>query len=212
MAAIKRNLKYWGYSVEMLVLAVLGVTVLLGLLEYTSDGLEAALDYLLGYMPMMCIIAIAMLGFVGVGTYFPFSMAMGSTRKASFVGMQVMAHAMAVQIVLLTTLINFAQEQLFDSGEESYTLTFCLFWIFFSTGICNVISAISMKCGRLGATIAYILFVCVGESGLILVLTFLDMGEISTLVQMLCLVGSIVFDILMGFICYLSIKKYEVRV
>lgn len=212
MAAIKRNLKYWGYSVELLVLVVLGITLLLGVLEYLGDGMEEALDYLSGYMPMMCIICMSMLGFVGVGTYFPFSMSMGSTRKASFVGMQVMAHAMAIQIVLITALVNIVQEQLFDAGRPSFTLVTYLFWVFFSTGICNVISAISIKCGRVWATIVYILFACVGGIGLTVVLNLADMEHISATVNLILVLGAIVFDILMGFVCYLSIRKYEVRV
>lgn len=212
MTAIKRNLKYWGYSVEMLVLAVVGVTALLGVMQYLGDGLEEALDYLSDFMPMVCTITMCMLGFVGVGTYFPFSMTMGSTRKASFVGMQVMAHAMAAQIVLLTALINVVQGHLFSTERPSYTLVMYLSWVFLSTGICNVISAISIKCGRVWATIAYLLFAVVGGVGLSVVLDFADIEHISATINLILVMGTLVFDILMGIICFLAIKKYEVRV
>ncbi len=212
MTAIKRNLKYWGYSIEMLLVPVLGVMAMLGLFEYMGDGLEAALDYLLNFMPMMCTILMAMLGFVGVGTYFPFSMSMGSTRKASFVGMQMMTHVMAVQIVLLTAVLNIVYAQLYGTGKTPYTLVTYAFWVFLSGGICNVISAISIKCGRVWATAAYILFAVIGGIALTVMLRLAEKGDVAFGVQLICLAGSIVFDILMGFVCFLAIRKYEVRV
>lgn len=212
MIAIKRNLKYWGYSIEMLLVPVLGVMAMLGLFEYMGDGLEAAFEYLLNFMPMMCTILMAMLGFVGVGTYFPFSMSMGSTRKASFVGMQVMAHVMAVQIVLLTAGLNFAYAHLCGAGNTLYTFATYSFWVFLSSGICSVISAVSIKFGRVWATIAYILFAVIGGVALTVALRIVADGDVSMTVQLIGLAGSFVFDVLMGFICFLAIKKYEVRV
>lgn len=212
MTAVKRSLKYWGYSIEILLLPAFFMIALLTLFEYAGGGLEEALAYLVNMTPMLCIIIMAMLGFVGISTYFPFAMSMGSTRKANFVAMEVMVHFMALQITVLTAVINIVHANVCGDGKNPYTIVTYGFWIFLSGGICNVIGSVAVKCKKMWTMVMYILFAVIGGIGLTAIMEIAKTETISMGVQVACMAGSLVFDILMCMVFYLVIRKYEVRV
>ena len=212
MTAVKRSLKYWGYSIEILLLPAFFMIALLTLFEYAGGGLEEALAYLVNMTPMLCIIIMAMLGFVGISTYFPFAMSLGSTRKANFAAMQVMVHLMALQITVVTAVINIVYANVCGDGNSPYTIVTYGFWVFLSGGICNAIGAVAVKCKKVWTMIIYILFAVIGGIGLTAIMEIAKIETISVVVQVACLAGSLVFDILMCIVFYLVIRKYEVRV
>lgn len=214
MKAMKRNLKYWGYSVEMLLLPAAGVVALLSLVEYADGGSVAALSYLLSYLPLIGIIMMAVLGFVGVGTYFPFAMSMGSTRKANFAAMQIMEHMMALQVVLVTFIIHTVY-MLISAAENAiyYTPAGYLFLLFFNCCICNILGTLSFKFGRTAALIGYILMIvaCGAGVGVASALQVDGLGSLSVSVQFICFAAAFLLDMLMILLNFLAIKKYEVR-
>lgn len=213
MRAMKRNLKYWGYSVEMLLLPAAGVAAFLSLVEYADGGGEAALSYLLSYLPLMGTIMMAVLGFVGVGTYFPFAMSMGSTRKANFAAMQIMEHMMAIQVVLVTFIIHTIYMQISAAENAIYTPAGYLFLLFFNCCICNILGTLSFKFGRTAALIGYILMIvaCGAGAGVASALQVDGLGSLSVSVQYICFAAAFLLDMLMILLNFLAIKKYEVR-
>lgn len=109
MNSIYRNLRFWGrnyeYMLGWIIVVLACIPVICGLLVGNPGEIFAALTdtgYVSIYIPMWLIL----IGINGAANYFPFSVSMGSCRRDSFIGMVIMIHVIALEILLLTVVLG----------------------------------------------------------------------------------------------------------
>ena len=216
MQGIKRNLRYWGYTMEYFVLVVLGTLLLISVLTGLDDPanlpkntlrLIADMGFLYLFL-MTCMIA-----FSGAGGYMSLTLSMGSTRKDSFIGMQIMLHLIEAQLAVIVLLANAALGKL-DAFGDSILYT-CIVYgaiVFGSIAVGNLISASILRLGRGAGFAIYfgiLLVMLLGVAGLVV---FKPVELIAALVKGPVILIGIVLDGISIAICYKVVKKLEVRV
>lgn len=104
MRGLKQNLIYWGRTLEWLYVAMLvGVAcyaLVMGFMEGGFSGQEF-INSILGYCWVFVCISVLVNAFSAVNTYFPLTISMGSTRKASYTAMQIVQHLLIVQCFVI---------------------------------------------------------------------------------------------------------------
>ena len=216
MQGIKRNLRYWGYTMESMLLVVLGTFLLISVMTgfnnpgniYTSV-LELISDAGLVYMfLMMCMMA-----FSGATGNLPFTLAMGSTRKDSFIGMQIMMHLLEIQLVVIVLLANVALGRGNQFGDSIYdTLIVYGTMSFFSVAIGNLIAAVILRFGRGAGFAVYIVLLLLGIFTLSGVLVFDNVSILEILFKGPGALLGIGLDGISIAVYYKIAKKLEVRV
>ena len=215
MQGIKRNLRYWGYTMEYFVLVMLGTLLLISVLTGLDDPanlpkntlrLIADMGFLYLFL-MTCMIAFSS------GGYMSLTLSMGSTRKDSFIGMQIMLHLIEAQLAVIVLLANAAVGKL-DAFEDSILYT-CIVYgaiVFGSIAVGNLILASILRLGRGAGFIIYfgiLLVMLLGVAGLVV---FKPVELIAALVKGPVILIGIVLDGISIAICYKVVKKLEVRV
>ena len=216
MQGIKRNLRYWGYTMEYFVLVVLGTLLLISVLTGLDDPanlpkntlrLIADMGFLYLFL-MTCMIA-----FSGAGGNISLSLSMGSTRKDSFIGMQIMLHLIEVQLAVIVLLANAALGKLDVFGDS--ILYTCINYgaiVFCSIAVGNLISASILRLGRGAGLVIYfgiLLVMLLGVAGLVV---FKPVELMAALAKGPAILIGIVLDGISIAICYKVVKKLEVRV
>lgn len=216
MQGIKRNLRYWGYTMEYMFLVMLGTLVLISVMTGWNDisnlhivTLELISDAGVLYIfLMMCMMA-----FSGTTSYLPFTLSMGSTRKDSFIGMQIIMHLLELQMVVIVLLANAVLGRLNDLGG-SIIVALLMYGaiMLLSVAVGNFISAIILRFGRGAGFAAYmglILLIVLGAVGLIV---FKPVEIIRVLFKGPIILIGIALDVISIAAYYKIVKKWEVRV
>lgn len=206
MDGIKRNLRYWGRMVETTV-GMLLVFIAFFSLFYTIGGdIGEAWKYIASYTPAVCMLSMCVMGFTGVNNYLPFTISMGSTRRDSFIGMEIMIHVMACQLAVLSVLAEFLQPEESKAGMTRILIT-CLFCIFFAAGVCNGIGAVNMKFGKIAGFVVYFTFSIGGIFGVVFAGGLLGLS----VTRIWTVLAAVLLDLVAGVFCYLASRKIEVR-
>ncbi|MGN0432707.1 MAG: hypothetical protein ACI4EQ_10175 [Lachnospiraceae bacterium] len=215
MQGIKRNLRYWGYTMEYFVLVMLGTLLLISVLTGLDDPanlpkntlrLIADMGFLYLFL-MTCMIAFSS------GGYMSLTLSMGSTRKDSFIGMQIMLHLIEAQLAVIVLLANAVVGKL-DAFGDSILYT-CIVYgaiVFGSIAVGNLILASILRLGRGAGFVIYfgiLLVMLLGVAGLVV---FKPVELIAALVKGPVILIGIVLDGISIAICYKVVKKLEVRV
>lgn len=166
MKGLKKNLIYWGYSFERIALAMLvGIVFYFvmmcfvqGDLGSENAGIEAYTQSLLGYLWIFACIGIFINGFTAALSYYPMSIFLGSSRRASFWAMQIMQHLVMLQYLLLGAAAYYVLDRtlFFDLRKMVFTMIgggLALLALSHVTCIC------SAKFGRIAGIVVYIVSV-----------------------------------------------------
>ena len=221
MKDLKRNLIYWGWTLEKMVLIVLGVVLVMwGILTFLqgTSFAEEAIRELGTYLIMGGFIISFTDAINGANTFFPFTISMGSTRKASFIAMQTMQHLMMFEYVILAGgICYFTMRDVFGIFVQYLFTIFgaILLWQAF-------LNFTALLCARFGngvGVMAYILFivVCVGLASYGFLSGTFENGEFETVLKdfirkpYLLGIGA-VLDVTATKIYFEFIKKKDLRI
>lgn len=155
MRGLKQNLIYWGRTLESGLAIVLLGSAAYALLEGTlGDGFTGD-----GFWLSVLAYSVCMVLFVNtfnsVNLYFPLTISMGSTRKASYMAMQMIQHLIMLQYLILVIIV-FAlwERELFEGmlgmWQTVIGVVLLLLTVSNVTGICVV------KFGKIIGTAVYI--------------------------------------------------------
>ena len=158
MQGLKSNIRYWGYTLEYMLLVVLGTLLLICVMTGFDNLSNLHIMYLemisdmgvLYILLMMC-----MLAFSGAVSYLPFTLSMGSTRKNSFLGMQIVMHFMEVQLAGIVIIAKAILGKLDEFGKVSYMVILLVTVMFLAIAIGNFISAAVLRFSRTVGFIVY---------------------------------------------------------
>lgn len=216
MQGIKRNLRYWGYTMEYMLLVVLGTLVLISVMTGWNDisnlhiiTLELISDT--GFLYIFLLMC--MMAFSGTTSYLPFTLSMGSTRKDSFIGMQIIMHLLELQMVVIVLLANAVLGRLNDLGGSIIVILLMYGAIMlFSVAVGNFISAIILRFGRGAGFAAYIGLLLLVVLGLVGLIVFKQVEIIRALCKGPIILIGIALDVISIAAYYKIVKKWEVRV
>ena len=158
MQGLKSNIRYWGYTLEYMLLVVLGTLLLICVMTGFDNLSNLHMLYLemisdmgvLYILLMMC-----MLAFSGAVSYLPFTLSMGSTRKNSFLGMQIVMHFMEVQLVAIVMIAKAILGKLDEFGKVSYMVILLVTVLFLAIAIGNFISVAVLRFSRTVGFVVY---------------------------------------------------------
>lgn len=212
MKGYLRGMRYWLWMLEkvLLIMIVTGVlvTVIAG-----GGSEEAMCGMLRMYLPMFGGIFCFAIMLSASSSYIPQSMSMGATRKEVFFSMTVSLCAILVEMILLAWLIDiFFLEGVF--GIEYIMISAALYLA--AAGLGNLMCAVSIKLGGRFAMIAYVIMVIViSFCGGIMGAFFGTENELGFW-GILAVIKDfwyvvLIFELMMSMLCYLSIRRYEVK-
>ncbi|MBP3542928.1 MAG: hypothetical protein J6J86_01740 [Lachnospiraceae bacterium] len=216
MKGYMRALLYWMLNIEKVFAIMVATIVAVVLLMTSADGGLEAREMVKIYLPMMGGILCMAIMMSASSYYIPQSMSMGATRKEVFCAMITAIHVVLLQTILTAIIVNnFIMKGVFSS---EYILSAALIYVL-AVGAGTLMCALSLKFGNKIAMIFYVITViifavCGGFMG-----AFfsggdelgLSLGGTFGMINKLWFVA-ILFDILTMIPCYLSIRRYEVRV
>ena len=104
MKGLKKNLIFWAVTYEKVAGAMfLGIFVYVFMMAFVGGtiSLEELKSSFLGYIWLFIGISAFVNGFSGSLSYFPQTISLGSTRRASFTGMQIMQHVIMFQYLVI---------------------------------------------------------------------------------------------------------------
>lgn len=165
MDGLIRNLRYWsrtaGQVVLTIVAMVLGISIVTEWEEIGSIPLAFCVTmsrYGAGYM----VFIMGILGLTGINTYMPFTLSMGSTRRDSFIGMEVMLHlAGLVAIGIIMGSGIFAGREVNSMLFVSNTLLLMV-----SVALGNLLGWSYLRFGKVVGLTLYILLIVGGTLGI----------------------------------------------
>lgn len=222
MKGYKRSLTFWGYTMEQYFLIIMGTILIISfVLGRGGDFFEI----LPTYLPMMGVICIMAQAFNAPVLYIPQGLSLGATRKEILVGMEIMLHVVALQMVLVLTIVIRVMPDSADLGTlpelfrmEPETGLAVLGGIYlFLCGIGNGICAATLRNGAKIGLVVYMVFTLVIVFGMIFLMSFSIMSkfvnfkDILDFVKNFGLIVAAVIDVGMIALNFTAIKKYEVK-
>lgn len=222
MKGYRRSLTFWGYTMEKYFLIVMGTVLVISVILGRGKDI---FEILPTYLPMMGVISIMAQAFNAPVIYIPQGLSLGATRKEILAGMEIMLHVIALQVVLILTVVIRLTPDSANLGTlpdifrmELGTGLAVLGGIFlFLCGIGNGICAATVRFGAKIGMVAYMVFTLAIVFGLIFLISFSLMDKFGNVSDMLSLVKNvgpviaIVFDAVMIVLSFAAIKKYEVK-
>lgn len=218
MKGFGRSFRYWCYILErqflMLVSMMTAIVCLMSFME-GGDFLEEIKYVFPMYIVLMMFMTAFMNALNGSSIYFPVSISLGATRKASSIAIQIVQHMIMVEYMIIgvvfLALLN--REQL--SALTDYALLI-IGVVALVLGTANIVTIINYKAGKKAAMIMYfVLIFAVGAIVGALGAIYGD-GFFSTLAnnlvdkQYLGLIG-IVYDLVIVAIFYKVVKKSNIQ-
>lgn len=224
MKGIYRNLRFWGRNYEIMlgwiIVALACIPVISCLLVRNPGEILAAMSDIGNsslYIPMFFIL----IGLNGATTYFPFSVSMGSSRRDSFIGMEIMIHVIGLELLLLTLVLGILSGS--SLSELVPTVAVCLF---LGLLVNNLLCAIMFRFGRNAAVLVYmvtlltviivvlIMNVVMTTSGAAAFQKILEIGKMLPLQAWIVIgvVAAILLDAFSILLQWMSVRKIEVRV
>lgn len=220
MQGLKSNIRYWGYTMEYMLLVVLGTLLLICVMTGFDNLSNLHIMYLemLSEMGFLYIfLMVCMIAFTGAVSYFPFTLSMGSTRKNSFIGMQIAMHLLEVQLVALVLGAKAILGTLDEFGKVSYMFIIFGAIMFIALAISNLIAAAVLRFNRTVGIIVYIGVLALVLVGLAIIIGMdMDLESIKpilfNLLQGPVVIIALALDAVSIAVYYMVVRKLEVRV
>lgn len=214
MRSMKKNLVFWAMTYEKMAMAMLlGILVYYFMMSMMNSFSIEELRGIIGFMVVFLSIMILSNGYAGILSYFPQSISMGTTRKSSFIAMQVMQHVIAIQFLLLGGISYYMVDRTeFDKLMEVGVSIGggVLILIALSNLVCSTFGKFSRNVG----TVLYVLGIVAGVV-VTIVLMLSDWTEEGTVREFFMkpylLIGGILADIIAIGIYYRVIKKQDLQ-
>lgn len=219
MKGMKSSLIYWGWILEKMMLTLIaGILCYLVVMVFISGGFD---EEMLKMIPQFVCMVICISAFMnvlsGVNTYFPLSVSLGSTRKASYVAMQIIQHLIMLEYLILGAAVYFLTQKEAFLVLTEYVLTI-IGAVFLLLALANLAGMVSARFGRTAGVITYLcIFVAVvavilvgGISGKLDDLMFLDtLGDFARKPYLL-MIGILLDSMVIGSY-YTVIKKQDLQ-
>lgn len=160
MKSLKSGLIYWGWILERLmfslVAGVMAYAIVMALMQGGVSDLDNVASMLPSYICMLICISAFMNALTAANLHIPLTISLGSTRRGSFIAMQVMQHLIMVEYVALGVVaLYFLQRDILQVLSD---------YIFAIAGavllllaLANVACMVSVRFGKMAGTITYIL-------------------------------------------------------
>lgn len=217
MDGIKRNLLFWGYTIGQMILMILvmafGVSIVTELGE-RENIFRAFCGTMAQYGSAYMVFVMGILGMTVINNHMPFTLSMGSTRKDSFVGMEVMLH---LESLLLSAIIFAADVFAGKTADSAMVLNGVILWVC-SIVLCNIVGWSYLQFGKTFGLIMYFVLTLGGVVGISL-LTAMNAAGVpekwglqSNGLSVLVAAAAIVADCVMIWLYAGKIKRLEVRV
>ena len=224
MKGIYRNLRFWGrnyeYMMSWFIVMLACIAVISCLLAGNPGEIPAVLTNTGNasmYIPMWFIL----MGLNGATNYFPFSVSMGSSRRDSFIGMVIMLHVIALELLLLMVVLGSLSGS--SLSELVPTIAVCLFLGLLAN---NLLCAIMFRFGRKAAVLVYMVTLLAGIIAFLIMNVILATSEVTFFqkiieigrmlpLQAWIVIGAIAAILLDAFsilLQWMSVRKIEVRV
>lgn len=190
MKGLKRNLIFWATTYEKVAGAMfLGIAVYIFMMTFVGGGLsiEELKKSFLGYIWLFIAISAFINGFSGSLNYFPQTISMGSTRRSSFIAMQVMQHVIMLQYILIGVVAYYFldREMLVKLAKLGCSV---IGGVLVLIALANLVCICSVKFGRGVGMVVYIGGILLGVLLVFVAILFAD-GD-----------GEAVLDALSGFL------------
>lgn len=217
---IKRNLLYWGRVFENLT-----GSMFLGILVYmlVMSVLDGGMDFenpggkIIAFIVMFLCICAFVTAFQALNVNFPLTISMGSTRKASFIGMEIMLHGVMAQWCLLAA---FACLFLEKEVREilAHAAVGMIAFVVILMMLANLMCVFAACFGKTVGVIAYVICICLAIGVIIGTMTVTAVygvqenqadALLTWLQQPLLLLTGIVADAIVMFVYYKVILKYN---
>lgn len=217
---IGRNLLYWGYTMQKTTLQMIAMILLIVAFSVLMDGgnfVEAFLLQLPNYLFMLAFMTVFMNSMNGLSVYFPVTVSLGSSRKQSFIAMQLVQHIQLAEYAVALYLVFFFTQPEALALAAPYKLM--ILGIFFALlGMGSLVGAAMTKFGRTLGTVFYIgvvivvvvLGVLCGTAGRNAFL-LLNGGTNGLLTGPWILAAGILFDGLMILLLYRLLRKKDLQ-
>lgn len=220
MDGLIRNLRYWsrtiGQMVLMIVAMVFGISIVTELEEIGNIPLAFCVT-MSRYGAMYMIFIMGILGLTVINTYMPFTLSMGSTRRDSFIGMEIMLH-----LAGLFTIGIIIGAGIF-AGRQVNVMLFVssILLLTASVALCNLVGWVYLRFGKTVGLTLYILLVIVGTLGIGMLAAVNEEGGPEKLGMphlpaagwgMLAVAAAIAADTILILLYKKEVKKLEVRV
>ena len=158
MKGLKKNLIFWAVTYEKVVGAMfLGIFVYVFMMAFVGGGIspEELRSRFLGYIWLFIGISAFVNGFSGSLSYFPQTISLGSTRRASFTGMQIMQHVIMLQYLVIGIVAYFFldQEMLVKLLQMGLSI---IGGVLLLIALSNLVCICSVKFGRTVGMVVYI--------------------------------------------------------
>lgn len=220
MDGLIRNLRYWsrtiGQMVLIIVAMVFGISIVTELEEIGNIPLAFCVT-MSRYRAMYMIFIMGILGLTVINTYMPFTLSMGSTRRDSFIGMEIMLH-----LAGLFTIGIIIGAGIF-AGRQVNVMLFVssILLLTASVALCNLVGWVYLRFGKTVGLTLYILLVIVGTFGIGMLAAVNEEGGLEKLGMphlpaagwgMLAVAAAIAADTILILLYRKEVKKLEVRV
>lgn len=214
MKSMKKNLVFWAMTYEKMAMAMLmGMVVYVFMLGAMNGFSNETVRNIMVFMSFFLCLMILSNGYSGVLSYFPQSVSMGTTRKDSFIAMQIMQHVIAIQFLVMGGIAYYMVDRaefakLMEMGISIVGGVFIL--IALSNLVCSTFGKFSRNVG----TALYVLAVVAGVVVGVLLLLSDRTGDGTVgdfFAKPYLFLGGILADILAIGIYYQIIKKQDLQ-
>ncbi len=165
MDGIKRNLLYWGYTIGQMILTIIVMVLIISIvtgLDEIGGILHSFCVTMSAYGATYMLLLMAVLGMALINNHMPLTLSMGSTRRDSFIGMEIMLH---VEGLLLIGIIIAAG---IFSGKAVSGMSFfnSVLLLAASAALCNLIGWAFLRYGKVVSLILYVVVFITGALGI----------------------------------------------
>lgn len=220
MKEFVKNMKYWGYTLETISLGMILVALIVVAFMTVIEGgdfFHTFFEQVPYFLMMMMGIGSFVNVINGINIYLPLTVSLGSTRKDSFIGMQLTQHLIMVQnLILFCLLISIGSKDLFRliSLFMPTVIGICLFLI----AMGNVIGAFYMRFGRIVGMILYVVIMIVMVGFFVVMGVSYELGELNIGMSLgdflfgpYILLAGILLDALVITWFYLTLRKQNLQ-
>lgn len=220
MKGLGRNIKFWIITLHKSTLSILaGWVIAVGFVVISGDDniwtelLDTLPSYLMLVIPIICLTHTL----TYTNTYFPLTVSLGSDRKASFMGMQIVLHLIILELLLAGLLITLPTWFEWDIATWSWFAGMALTMSCFLIGVGMLGSTISLRFGKMAYIIVLIFIaapvmlgtISMMDDGISFTVTFAETAPILTKPWFLLL--GIGFDGVMIAVLYRCICKADLQ-
>lgn len=215
MKGIKRNLLYWGYTMEMIAgvvtVMIFFVSVVTGL-SANRNFFKLFLEQFANLFLMINFLTVIMIAMSAAITYIPFTLSMGSTRRDSFISMEIMLFVLELEMLAGGLVSNEILAQNEKRPDTAELFLFSIVIMIITVGMGNLISLFCLRFGGIVGVVVYLLLTLAGL-GVILYAAVAYKGELLQLLNSgWTMAAAVVFTAVTIALHWLVARKIEVKV